>query len=76
MLLLHALLFSLLAMSVLAIPVTPVTAPTEEAAKSSVGGFRGTIKKIFLGEPDRIDGYWYVEAKVVSEHRSFNLTRY
>ena len=85
MLLLHALLFSLLATSTLAIPVTSVTAPTEEAAKSPFrswfNGSLGKIKKFinYKGEPefpDRINGYWRTINKVVSEHQSFYLTQY
>jgi hypothetical protein len=76
MLLLHALLFSLLFTSTLAIPVTPVT---KEAGKPSVGSWvKGKIRKVFKlqEKPYRLLGYWYVEAEAVSEHRSFYPTRY
>ena len=65
MLLWHALLFSLLVMSTLAIPVTFDTSDTSDtkgADKPSVGSWlKATMKNLFQRQqrqPDRINGYW------------------
>jgi hypothetical protein len=65
MLFLHALLFSLLGVSALAIP-TPFT----HAAASPLWAHR-----LAKEDPNRLNGVWR-EIKGVSEYRPFYLTRY
>lgn len=61
MLFLHALLFSLLATSTLAIPVP------------MLGWLTGKSTQVSTPDPELLDGLWY---KGVSEHRSFYLIQY
>ena len=62
MLFFHALLFSLLATSTLAIPV-----PTFEKTKAA-------INSVLNGNPIRAKGLWRLRDLHVSEHCSFYLT--
>ena len=77
MLFLHALLFSLLGMSALAIPVptdhVPGTGPGGLAAAGLLTAGVADVAKHTLEK--KLNGLWQ-EIPLVSEHRSFYLTRY